>query len=100
MNVALILFQRAGDYVLAWSDELDAQSTKMFGGTAATKTTLVKRSAKDRGEGVDSGAQPAKRPKIESDSAGLDADIKWSYEKGSVSKVSLGYHNNACIELG
>lgn len=39
----LIDFQRAGDYVLAWSDQLDAAFDKMFGGTAATKSTLVKR---------------------------------------------------------
>lgn len=77
--------QRAGDYVLAWSEELDAQSAKIFGGTAATKSTLVKRGPKETVE--DAGEPPAKRVKAEGGTSDLDDEVRRNYEKGTVSKV-------------
>lgn len=60
----------------------------MFGGTAATTSTLVKRGPKDRADNAESAAvPPAKRPKIEGGS--LDDDVKQNFQKGTVSKVTL-----------
>lgn len=79
-------FQRAGDYVLAWSEELDAQAAKLFGGTAATKSTLVKRGPKERGaEGAEE--PPTKRVKAEGSISDLDDEIRRNYEKGTIAKV-------------
>lgn len=85
----LIDFQRAGDYVLAWSEELDAQSAKLFGGTAATKSTLVKRGPKASAEGA--GEPPAKRVKAEGGVSDLDDEIRRNYEKGTIAKVGLHF---------
>ena len=83
-------FQRAGDYVLAWSEELNTQSNKLFGGTAATKSTLVKRGAKGRAENAESaGDPPAKRVKVEAGAADMDDEIRRNYEKGTLAKVIL-----------
>lgn len=83
--VQLIPFQRAGDYVLAWSRELDKQSDKMFGIGAVT-STLTKRGPKDRTETAD--GHPAKRVKVEPGTASAEDEVRRSYEKGTVSKVS------------
>lgn len=80
----LTYFQRAGDYVLAWSDQLDAAFDKMFGGTAATTSTLVKRGPKDS-----AGGPPAKRVKTEGGTGGVDEEVKRCYEKGTVSKLTV-----------
>ncbi|KAJ5148652.1 hypothetical protein N7448_000230 [Penicillium atrosanguineum] len=81
--------KRAGDYVLAWSEELDAQSAKMFGGTAATKSTLVKRGPKEQPETADADAHPAKRVKTEGGTSELDDEIKRNFEKGTVAKLTM-----------
>lgn len=78
--------QRAGDYVLAWSEELDAQSAKLFGGPAATKSNLAKRGPKGTAEGA--GEPPTKRVKAEGATSDLDDEIRRSYEKGTIAKVS------------
>jgi ATP-dependent DNA helicase 2 subunit 1 len=82
----LIDSQRAGDYVLAWSDQLDAAFDKMFGGTAATKSTLVKRGPKENADSA--GGPPAKRVKTEAGAGGVDEEVKRCYEKGTVSKLT------------
>lgn len=82
----LISSQRAGDYVLAWSDQLDTAFDKMFGGTAAT-TTLVKRGPKDSADSA--GAPPAKRVKTEGGTGSVDEEVRRCYEKGTVSKLTV-----------
>lgn len=59
----------------------------MFGGTAATKSTLVKRGPKETAEGA--GEPPAKRVKAEGGTADLDDEIRRNYEKGTIAKVGL-----------
>jgi hypothetical protein len=60
----------------------------MFGGTAATKATLVKRSVKE--ENTES--HPSKRVKVEAEGGNdLESDIKKAYDKGGVSKVSKSH---------
>ncbi|OQD74410.1 hypothetical protein PENDEC_c011G00747 [Penicillium decumbens] len=82
--------KRAGDYVLAWSEELDAQSAKMFAGTAATKSTLVKRGPNEQSENADNAAPPpSKRMKVEGGISDLDDEIKRNFEKGTVSKLTM-----------
>ncbi|OGE57154.1 hypothetical protein PENARI_c002G00481 [Penicillium arizonense] len=77
--------KRAGEYVLAWAEELKDQSSKMFGGTAATKSTLVKRGAKE--ENAES--HPSKRVKVEGGGNDLENDVKRASEKGTVSKLTV-----------
>jgi ATP-dependent DNA helicase 2 subunit 1 len=78
--------QRAGEYVLQWATELDAQNEKIFGGTAATKTTLVKRGPKSHAE--DESGPPTKKTKVEVGASDMDDEIKRNWEKGTLPKVS------------
>lgn len=78
--------QRAGEYVLSWADELE----KQYAAPAAQgpKSTLVKRSAKDRAADADeASSHPSKRIKAESGPDGVDVEVRLHYEKGSLSKV-------------
>ncbi|KAJ5089184.1 hypothetical protein N7532_007868 [Penicillium argentinense] len=82
--------KRARDYVLAWSDLLNEEAKTAFGGTAATKSTLVKRGPKDRADSAgDAADPPKKRVKTEGDAASLDDEIKRSFEKGTVAKLTM-----------
>ncbi|KAJ5688960.1 hypothetical protein N7462_003352 [Penicillium macrosclerotiorum] len=81
--------KRAGDYVLAWSEELDTQFNKIFGGTAATKSTLVKRGPKERVDGDKAGDPPAKRVKVEDGAGNIDDEVRRFYDKGIVSKLTM-----------
>lgn len=58
----------------------------MFGGTAATKTNLVKRGSKSHAE-EDSGP-PTKKIKVEAGASDHDGEIRRNWEKGTLSKVS------------
>jgi ATP-dependent DNA helicase 2 subunit 1 len=81
------LSQRAGEYVLSWADELE----KQYAAPAAhgPKSTLAKRSAKDRGaDGDECSGHPSKRIKSESGPEGVEVEVRLHYEKGSLSKVS------------
>lgn len=77
----------------------------MFGGTAATKSTLVKRGPKEHPENADNaGDPPAKRVKVEGGASDVDDETKRNFEKGTVSKVrinsfiaSLCYVTNLCF---
>jgi len=79
----LIDSQRAGDYVLAWSEELDKQYSKTFGGPETA--TLVKRGAKEPTGGAE--GPPAKKMKVEGGTSDIDDEVRRRYEKGEVSKV-------------
>ncbi|KAE8154140.1 ATP-dependent DNA helicase II subunit 1 [Aspergillus avenaceus] len=82
------IHKRAGDYVLSWADELEAQYVK----TAAPgpKSTLVKRSAKDRAsEAEDAASKPHKKVKVETDEQGMDDVVRAHYQKGSLSKLTV-----------
>ncbi|KAJ5716473.1 hypothetical protein N7493_008384 [Penicillium malachiteum] len=77
--------KRAGEYVLKWSAELDAHSEKLFGGSAAPSSTLVKRGPR---ASTDSD-QPAKRVKVEIGASDVDGEIKKNMEKGTLSKLTV-----------
>ncbi|KAF4277316.1 ATP-dependent DNA helicase II subunit 1 [Aspergillus fumigatus] len=80
--------KRAGDYVLSWADELEKQYAASA--THGTKSTLVKRSAKDRAADSDeASSHPSKRIKSESGPEGVDAEVRLHYEKGSLSKLTV-----------
>ncbi|KAF7713025.1 ATP-dependent DNA helicase II subunit 1 [Penicillium ucsense] len=78
--------KRAGDYVLEWSRLLDMIFDKMYGGQAATTSTLVKREARDAGEGAS--RPPAKRVKTE-EPADLEEQVRQCYERGTLKKLTL-----------
>ncbi|RHZ74219.1 ATP-dependent DNA helicase II subunit 1 [Aspergillus turcosus] len=80
--------KRAGEYVLSWADELE----KQYAAPAAQgpKSTLVKRSAKDRAADADeASSHPSKRIKAESGSDGVEVEVRLHYEKGSLSKLTV-----------
>ncbi|OJJ48249.1 hypothetical protein ASPZODRAFT_14397 [Penicilliopsis zonata CBS 506.65] len=78
--------KRAGDYVLAWSDELDKQYEKLSAGVTKT-STLVKRPAGDR-SGKEEGTRPAKKVKAETP-ANIDEEVQKSFDKGMVSRLTM-----------
>lgn len=77
---------------MAWAELVEEKAQKMFGGTAAsTKSTLVKRGPKDQGQQAEDAIDhPSKRIKIEGGTSNLDDDVKRSFERGAVAKVT--YH--------
>lgn len=78
--------QRTGEYVLAWSDELEKQYNKIAAEAPKT-STLAKRGARDRAtEGGE--AKPAKKTKVEAGSSGVEDEVQLHYEKGALSKVT------------
>lgn len=84
----LIQFQRAGGYVLDWSEILDAHNAKLFGG-GSSKSTLVKRGPRDS-DGAD--AQPSKKVKVEQGtSTNGKSDVEIAMEKGTLAKVSVAF---------
>lgn len=87
--------QRAGDYVIEWAQKIKAHSKQVSGGTGGTTSTLVKRGAKP--EGADE--HPSKRPKLEPGSSGVEEEVKRSFNKGAVAKVSITVFQ-ACGFLG
>lgn len=96
-SVANCPFQRAGDYVLSWAEELDSQYDKISAAGTPKTSTLVKRGAKDRdAEETAGGRGPAKRMKTEGN--GLEDEIRLSFEKGAVSRVSAFFFQSIeCI---
>jgi ATP-dependent DNA helicase 2 subunit 1 len=81
--------KRAGDYVIAWGEELEAQHRKMFSGQPKT-STLAKRSAKGVDEEVADGGRSSKKVKSESNGHGVDeGQILNHYHSGSLSKLTL-----------
>lgn len=83
----LIQFQRAGGYVLDWSEKLDAHNAKLFGG-GSSKSTLVKRGPRDS-DGADQ--QPSKKVKVEQGtSTNGKSEVEIAMEKATLTKVSLG----------
>jgi ATP-dependent DNA helicase 2 subunit 1 len=80
--------KRAGEYVLSWADELEKQYAAPA--THGPKSTLVKRSAKDRAADADeASSHPSKRIKSESGPEGVDVEVRLHYEKGSLSKLTV-----------
>lgn len=81
-----VFFQRAGDYVLSWSDELD----KQYNIVAANgpKSTLPKRPAK--GDAADKAGPPAKKIKAEGGGSGNhQAEVQKHYQNGTLSKMTV-----------
>ncbi|KAB8199711.1 KU70 like protein [Aspergillus parasiticus SU-1] len=80
--------KRTGDYVLSWADELEKQYAKIS--AHGPKSTLVKRSAKDRTSEVEDAAQkPYKKVKVETDEQGVEDVVRAHYQKGSLSKLTV-----------
>lgn len=78
--------QRAGDYVMAWADELEAQSTTI-NASRGPKSTLAKRGAKDSAAEGDSGTGNALK-KIKVEGGGSEDELRRHFEKGTLSKVA------------
>lgn len=79
-------FQRAGDYVLSWSDELDKQYNIIAAN--GPKSTLPKRPAK--GDAADKAGPPAKKIKAEGGgSADHQEEVQKHYQKGTLSKMTV-----------
>jgi hypothetical protein len=75
--------QRAGEYVQEWAEKVKTHVAETSGGTAAT-SMLVKRGPKSN----DADGPPSKRPKVELGSSGVEEEVKKSFDKGAVAKVS------------
>ncbi|KAL4890338.1 SPOC like C-terminal domain-containing protein [Aspergillus ambiguus] len=82
------IHKRAGEYVLDWAGELEKQYAQIA--VPGPKSTLAKRSAKDRAaEADDSAAQPSKRVKAESTPHNIDDEVHHHFQKGTVSKLTV-----------
>ncbi|KAK1140698.1 ATP-dependent DNA helicase II subunit 1 [Aspergillus melleus] len=80
--------KRAGDYVLSWADELEKQYAQIA--PSGPKSTLVKRSAKDRAsDSADGGGHAPKKVKTENSSEGIESDVRLHYQKGTLSKLTV-----------
>ncbi|CAI7589637.1 unnamed protein product [Penicillium bialowiezense] len=77
------IHKRASEYVDEWAARVNTHIQQTSGG--APKSTLVKRGAKPEG----AGDPPAKRPKIEFGSSGVEEEVKRSFTKGAVSKLTV-----------
>jgi ATP-dependent DNA helicase 2 subunit 1 len=78
--------KRAGEYVLDWAGELEKHYAKIA--APGPKSTLAKRTAKDRAaETEDGAAKPSKRIKAEATPSGIDDEVHHHYQKGTVAKV-------------
>ncbi|RMJ23647.1 hypothetical protein PHISP_05497 [Aspergillus sp. HF37] len=81
--------KRTGEYVLAWSDELEAQYNKISAEMPKT-STLAKRGPRDRKADDESeGAQPSKKVKVEAGASGAEDQVRMQYQKGALSKLTL-----------
>jgi ATP-dependent DNA helicase 2 subunit 1 len=82
------MWQRTGDYVLSWADELEKQYAKTS--AAGSKSTLVKRGVKDRtSEAEDAAQKPNKKVKVDTNEQGVEDVVNAHYQKGSLSKVTI-----------
>ena len=73
--------------MLSWADELEKQYAQIA--PSGPKSTLVKRSAKDRAsDSADGGGHAPKKVKTENSSEGFESDVRLHYQKGTLSKVS------------
>ncbi|KAF7587498.1 ATP-dependent DNA helicase II subunit 1 [Aspergillus hancockii] len=80
--------KRTGDYVLSWADELEKQYAKIS--AAGSKSTLVKRSAKDRtSEAEDAAQKPNKKVKVDTNEQGVEDIVRAHHQKGSLSKLTV-----------
>ncbi|KAJ9392017.1 hypothetical protein DTO063F5_776 [Paecilomyces variotii] len=97
--------KRAGEYVISWGEELEAQYRKIES-RQPKSTTLTKRPAKSAAAADDEIAnakgagRPAKKIKTESDGQPSADEMRKAYEKGTISKLTmpilkdfLGAHN-------
>ncbi|GAB1213188.1 ATP-dependent DNA helicase II subunit 1 [Aspergillus terreus] len=80
--------KRAGEYVLDWAGELEKHYAKIA--APGPKSTLAKRTAKDRAaETEDGAAKPSKRIKAEATPSGIDDEVHHHYQKGTVAKLTV-----------
>ncbi|PGH18302.1 ATP-dependent DNA helicase II subunit 1 [Helicocarpus griseus UAMH5409] len=75
--------KRAGDHVIDWGEELEAQYRQIEAEQPAT-STLVKRPASRSQEG-----KPSKRTKTDPDAAGAADEVRMHYQKGTVNKLTV-----------
>lgn len=82
--------KRAGDYVMAWSEQLDKQAATIKASMAPTgpKSTLAKRGVKEQRDSADDDSgNVAKKPKVEE--GGSVEDLRRHFEKGTLAKLTL-----------
>lgn len=76
--------KRAGEYVISWGEELEAQYRKMFEEQPKTSTLAKRPGRAEAAEG------PSKRAKTEADGGqGVTAEVRSHYERGDLSKLTL-----------
>jgi ATP-dependent DNA helicase 2 subunit 1 len=80
--------KRAGDYVISWGEELEAQYRKRFSEQPKT-STLAKRSAKGVEDEAADRSRSSKKVKAESGHGVDDEQILNHYHNGSLSKLTL-----------
>ncbi|KAL2361154.1 ATP-dependent DNA helicase II subunit 1 [Blastomyces dermatitidis] len=80
--------KRAGEHVIAWGEELEAQHLILEAKQPAT-STLVKRPASRAQEQVNGGSRPSKKVKTSSDATGADEEVRLHYEKGVLNRLTV-----------
>lgn len=80
--------KRTRGYVESWAEELEKQYAKIS--VHDSKSTLVKRSAKDRAsEAEDAAQKPSKKVKVETNEQGVEDVVRAHYQKGSLAKLTI-----------
>ncbi|KAF5863084.1 ATP-dependent DNA helicase II subunit 1 [Aspergillus alliaceus] len=80
--------KRTRGYVESWAEELEKQYAKIS--VHDSKSTLVKRSAKDRAsEAEDAAQKPSKKVKVETNEQGVEDVVRAHYQKGSLAKLTV-----------
>jgi ATP-dependent DNA helicase 2 subunit 1 len=81
--------KRAGDYIISWGEELEAQYRKISSGQPKT-STVTKRLARSQlsEREVDERAPPSKKARIENNE-GITDEVKGSYVRGTLSKLTM-----------
>ncbi|KAB8235991.1 putative DSB repair complex subunit Ku70 [Aspergillus alliaceus] len=80
--------KRTRGYVGSWAEELEKQYAKIS--VHDSKSTLVKRSAKDRAsEAEDAAQKPSKKVKVETNEQGVEDVVRAHYQKGSLAKLTV-----------
>ncbi|EEH10394.1 conserved hypothetical protein [Histoplasma capsulatum G186AR] len=79
--------KRAGEFVIAWGEELESQHLMIEAKQPAT-STLVKRPASRAQDQVKGDSRPTKKTKTSPDAAGVGDEVKLHYEKGTLNKLT------------
>ncbi|OJD21567.1 ATP-dependent DNA helicase II subunit 1 [Blastomyces percursus] len=80
--------KRAGERVIAWGEELEAQHLMLEAKQPAT-STLVKRPASRAQEQVKGESRPSKKVKTVPDATGTDYEVRLHYERGALNRLTV-----------